>query len=117
MIEFIVQLLITPVILLIAAKWMDGVHIENTKAAIYTSVSIIVVGFLVGWLLTLILNIATLGIFWIIGLGIVTRTIAYAIIIEIIDQFRKDFNTRGFLPSLWLSIILAVSWGVVDIIF
>ena len=114
--EFIVQLIITPFVLLIAAKWLSGVYIKDTKAAVYTSISIIIVGFLVGWLLTLILNIATLGIFWLIGLGIVTRTIAYAIIIEIIDQFRNDFNTEGFMPSLWLSIILAVSWGVVDVI-
>jgi putative membrane protein len=115
--EFIIQLIITPFVLLISAKLLSGVYIKDTRAAILTSISIIVVGFLVGWLLTLLLNIATLGIFWLIGLGIVTRTIAYAIVIEIIDQFRKDFDTKGFMPSLWLSIILAVSWGIVDIVF
>lgn len=114
--EFIVQLIITPFVLLLAAKWLNGIYVKNTRAAVYTSLSIIVVGFLVGWLLTLILNIATLGLFWLVGLGIVTRTIAYAIIIEIIDQFRNDFDTEGFMPSLWLSIILAVSWGVVDFV-
>ena len=115
--EWILELLITPVVLLVAAKLMKGVYIKDFKAAVYTALSIIIVGFLIGWLLTLVLNVATLGIFWIIGLGIVTRTVANAIIIEIIDQVREDFNTEGFMPSLWLSIILAVSWGIIDFIF
>ncbi len=117
MIEFILQLIVTPLVLIAASKSLDGVHIKDTKAAFWTSFWIIVVGFLIGWIFTLALNIATLGILWIIGLGIITRTIAYAIVIEIIDQFSKDFNTKGFMPSLWLSIILAIVWGVIDWIF
>ena len=96
---------------------MSGVHIKNFKAAIWTSLSIIVAGWLVGWLFTFLLNLATLGLFWLVGLGVITRIVAYAIIIEIIDQVRDDFDTRGFLPSLWLSIWLAVGWGIIDYIF
>ncbi len=114
MLEFILQLIITPVVLLAAAKSMRGVSVKDNKAAIWTSVWIILVGFVIGWLLTFLLNLATLGIFWLIGLGIITRTIAYAIIIELVDKFRKDFHTKGFMPSLWLAIILALAWGLVD---
>ena len=96
---------------------MSGVHIKDAKTAFFTSVWIIVVGFLVGWIFTLVLNIATLGILWIVGLGIITRTIAYAVVIEIVDQFSKGFDTKGFKPSLWLSIILAIAWGIIDLIF
>ncbi len=115
--EIFLHLVITPMVLLGASKAMKGVYIKDFKAAIYTSLTILIVGFLVGWLITLLLNVVTLGLFWIIGLGIINRTIAYAIIIEIIDQFRKDFNTVGFKPSLWLSVILALAWGLVDFIF
>lgn len=113
----IMQLLVTPAILLLGAKTIKGVEVDGWKAVLSTSVWIIVVGFLIGWLITLFFNVITFGIFWIIGLGVITRTIAYAIIIEIIDWFKKDFITNGFLPSLWLSILLAIGWGVIDIIF
>lgn len=102
---------------MIASKTMSGVHIKDAKAAFYTSLWIIIVGFLIGWVFTLILNIATLGILWLIGLGIITRTIAYAIVIELVDQFSSDFDTKGFKPSLWLSIILAIVWGLIDFVF
>lgn len=114
MLEFILQLIITPVVLLAAARSMSGVTLKDNNAAIWTSVWIIIAGFLIGWLLTFILNLATLGILWLIGLGIITRTIAYAIIIELVDQFRGDFHTKGFMPSLWLAIILAIAWGLID---
>lgn len=115
--ELLVQLIITPIVLMIATKVIDGVYIKNFKSAVMTSLSIMIVGFFIGWLITFFLNVATLGILWIIGLGIITRTIANAIIIEIIDQTRKDFDTKGFMPSLKLAIALAIAWGVVDIIF
>ncbi|MTI21709.1 hypothetical protein E1176_11815, partial [Fulvivirga sp. RKSG066] len=94
--EFILQLILTPVAIVIMSRAVDGIYIKDFKAAFITSLLIIIVGFLVGWLLTFILNVATLGLLWLVGLGIITRTIAYAIIIEIIDQFRSDFNTKGF---------------------
>lgn len=115
--EFIIKIIITPIVLIVAAKAMNSVYIKDTRSAIITSIAILVVGFLIGWLITFLLNLMTLGILWIIGLGIITRTIAYAIVIEIIDQVSKGFDTKGFLPSLWLSVLLAISWAVVEWIF
>lgn len=115
--ELILQLIITPIALMLASKVIDGVYIKNFKSAVLTSISIMIVSFLIGWLITLFLNVATLGILWIVGLGIITRTIANAIIIEIIDQSRKDFDTKGFMPSLKLAIALAIAWGVIDVMF
>ncbi|HKK37936.1 MAG TPA: hypothetical protein VJ949_00795, partial [Cryomorphaceae bacterium] len=91
-------------------------YIKDNRAAIYTALWILVVGFLIGWLLTFILNILTLGLFWLVGLGIVIRTIAYAVVIEIVDRFMEDFETKGFLPSLMLSVALAIAWGLADMI-
>ncbi len=96
---------------------MGKVHVRDIKSAFWASFGIIIAGFLIGWLLTFFLNMVTLGFFWLIGFGLITRTIAYAIVIELVDRTNKNFKTDGFMPSLWLSIILAVSWGVIDILF
>lgn len=114
--EFILKIIITPIVLIFSARVLGTVNIKDNKAAIYTAISILIVGFLVGWLITLFFNVVTLGIFWLIGLGIITRTIAYAIVIEVVDQFRDDFETKGFIPSLLLSVMLAVAWGIVEMI-
>ena len=73
-----------------------------------------VLSFLLSWLLTAVLNIATLGIFYFLGLGFITRVVAYAIVIEIADKLTADFKTEGFLPSLWLAILIAIVGAIVD---
>lgn len=115
--EFIIKIIVTALVLLLAARVVKGVEIKDFKASLITGVLIIIVGFLIGWLLTFILNLLTLGTLWIIGLGIITRTIAYAVVIEIVDKMKGDFRTAGFMPSLYLAILLAISWGIVDAIF
>lgn len=115
--ETLLNIIITPIIIILMAKFTDTISIRDNKAAIIASVAILVIGFLIGWLLTLVLNIATLGVFWLFGLGIITRTVAYAIVIELVDQFSDGFDTKGFMPSLWLAVVLALSWAVVDIVF
>lgn len=114
--EIILKIIATFTVLLLTSKYMNTIIIRDKKAAIYTALSIMVVGFIIGWLITLVFNVLTLGIFWLIGLGIITRTIAYAVVIEIVDKFRDDFETMGFKSSLILSIWLAVAWGVVEMI-
>lgn len=115
--EFLLKLIITPLILLFSAKYMHTVSIKDNQSAVVASLLIILVGFFIGWLLTLVFNILTLGLFWLIGLGVVTRTLAYAVVIEITDKMMKGFETKGFGPSLALSILLAIGWGIVDNIF
>ena len=111
--EFLLQFLITPFIIYGSSQMMRNIHVKDFKAAFIISFWIILIGFLIGWLLTLIFNILTLGIFWLFGLGVITRTLANAVVIEMVDQFSESFDTRGFLPSLWLSIFLAVGWSLI----
>ncbi len=115
--EFIFKILVTGIALFLAAKFVKGVYIKDFKASLITALLIIIVGFLIGWIFTFTLNLLTLGTFWIVGLGVITRTIAYAFIIEVVDKIQHDFKTEGFMPSLYLAIILALSWGLVDGIF
>ncbi len=114
--ETILKIIFTPIVLILAGRFMGSIEIKDRKAAIYTALAIMITGFLIGWLLTFFLNLITLGLFWLIGLGIITRTIAYAIIIELVDKFRDDFVTKGFKASLILSIFLALAWGLAEAI-
>lgn len=116
MLQWLLHIIIDAGVLLLAAKFMSKVELKGFKSALIVALIIGVFSFLLSWLLTSLLNIATLGIFYFLGLGLITRIIAYAIIIEIADQVSKDFKTVGFLPSLWLAIILAVVGGIVDAI-
>ena len=116
MIQWIIHILIDAVVLLIAAKFLSKVHLNGFKSAIIVALIIGVLSFLLSWLLTAILNVATLGIFYFLGLGFITRVIAYAIVIEIADKISSDFKTDGFLPSIWLAVLIAIVGAIVDAI-
>lgn len=116
MLQWLLHIIIDAAVLLIAANYMPKVELKGFKSAIIVALIIGVLSFLLSWLLTLLLNIATLGLLYFIGLGFIIRVIVYAIIIEIADKISSDFKTVGFLPSLWLAIILAVVGAIVDAI-
>lgn len=116
MIQWLLHILVDAIALLIAAKFLPKVELKGFKTAIIVALIIGVLSFLLSWLLTAVLNIASLGLFYFLGLGFITRIIAYAIIIEIADKISSDFKTIGFLPSLWLAIILALVGVLVDAI-
>lgn len=114
MIEWVVHIVIDALVLLAAAKLMSKVHLKGFKTAIIVALIIGVLSFLLSWLLTLVLNVATFGIFYFLGLGFIIRVIVYAVIIEIADKFSKDFKTDGFLPSLWLAVFIALVGAIID---
>jgi len=114
MLQWIIHIVLDAVVLLIAAKFLSKVHLNGFKSALIVALIIGVLSFLLSWLLTAVLNIATLGIFYFLGLGFVTRVVAYAIVIEIADKLSSDFKTEGFLPSLWLAILIAIVGAIVD---
>ncbi len=114
MLNWLIHIIIDAAVLLIAAKMLPKVELKGWKTAIIVAFLIGILSFLLSWILTAVLNIATLGIFYFLGLGFVTRIIAYAIIIEIADKMSSDFKTHGFMPSLWLAIIIAIVGSLVD---
>lgn len=116
MLQWIVHLFVDAAVLYYAAKLMKNVYVRSFSTAILVALIIGVISFLIGWLITFVLNLATLGLFYFLGLGIITRTIANAIVIEIADKLSSGFNTKGFLPSLWLAIIIAIVGSIVDAI-
>ena len=114
MIKLLVHLLVDALVLIIAAKAMSTVHVRSFGTAIWVAILIGIFSFLIGWLLTLVLNIATLGIFYFTGLGFIIRIIVNAIIIEIVDKLSKGFDTKGFMPSLILAVLIALVGSIVD---
>lgn len=116
MLQWLIHILVDAVVLLVAAKYMSKVELKGFKTAIIVALIIGVLSFLLSWILTAVFNIATLGLFYFLGLGFIIRIIVNAIIIEIADKFSKDFNTIGFMPSLWLAVILAIVSAIVDAI-
>lgn len=116
MLQWLLHIIIDALVLLAAAKMMPKVQLKGFKTAVIVALIIGVLSFLLSWILTVVLNIATLGIFYFLGLGFIIRIVVYAIIIELADQLSKDFKTVGFLPSLWLAIIIAIVGAIVDAI-
>lgn len=115
-VKLLVHLLVDAVVLLVAAKAMSTVQVRSFGTAVWVAILVGVLSFLIGWLLTLVLNVATLGVFYFTGLGFIIRIIVSAIIIEIVDQLSKGFNTKGFTPSLILAVLIALASWIVDYI-
>lgn len=114
MVSWLIHIIVDALVLLVAAKMMSSVEVKGFKTALVVALIIGILSFLIGWLLTGILNVATLGIFYFTGLGFITRIIANAIVIEIADKVSTGFHTRGFAPSLILAVLIALVGSIVD---
>lgn len=116
MLQLLVHLIIDAITLLVAARIIPRVRINNFNTALFIAVLVGILSFFLSWFFTFILHIATLGIFYFLGLGFIIRIVAYAIIIEIANRLSSGFKTIGFMPSLYLAIILATVGAIVDLI-
>ena len=116
MLQWVIHVLIDAVVLLLAARFMTSVELKGFKTAVVVAFIIGVLSFLLSWLLNAILTLATLGIFYFIGIGFITRIIAYAIVIEIADKISDDFKTHSFPASIWLAVFIAIVSGITDAI-
>ncbi|MCG9973347.1 phage holin family protein [Christiangramia crocea] len=116
MLQWVIHVIIDALVLLLAAKLMTSVELKGFRSAVVVAFIIGILSFLLSWLLNAILTIATLGIFYFLGIGFITRIIAYAIVIEIADKLSDDFKTHGFWASVWLATFIAIVSGIVDAI-
>ncbi len=104
--KLIFRLLITTVLVLIIAKYMDGVTVENIKSSIIVAVVLAVLNAIVKPILvffTFPITIFTLGLFLLV---------INAMIIMICDHFVNGFKVNGFLTALIFSIILSISQSI-----
>lgn len=116
MLKILVHLLVDAGVLLIAAKTMSTVQVKSFGTALWVAVLVGIIGFLIGWLISGILHVLTLGIFALLGISFIIRIIVNAIVIEIVDKLSSGFNTKGFTPSIILAVLIALAGVIVDYI-
>lgn len=104
--KLIIRLLITTVLVLIIANYMDGVLVENIKSSIIVAVVLAILNAILKPILvffTFPITIFTLGLFLLV---------INAIIIMICDHFVDGFKVNGFVTALIFSIILSISQSI-----
>jgi putative membrane protein len=111
--HFLISLLVNAVLVLLAAYITPGIQIRSFGAALWISFLIAILDPTIGWILTGLLHIATLGLFWLLGLGFILRFIAFVIVIRIIEGLVGGFKTEGFGNALAFAIVLAVLGTIV----
>lgn len=112
--DFIISLVINAVIVLIAAYILPKVEVRNFGSALLVAFLIGILNPTIGWILRGVLNIATLGIPALLGLGFIIRLIVTAIVIKIVDAVVPGFKVHGFTNAIILAIIIALISSLVD---
>lgn len=73
-----------------------------------------VLQFFLGWLIYVVLGIATLGLGFLFSF--LTRLIVTAIVLLIADKLSRRLTIRGFIPALLAAVIVALTGSVVDFV-
>lgn len=107
--HFIINLLISAVVVFIIAYIMPSVTIKNFGTAIIVAILIGLLNATIGFLLRLPLNILTLGI-----LSFVVRLIVTAVVIKIVDKIVGGFEVKGFMPAIVMAIAMALAGTLID---
>lgn len=98
--KLIFRLLLNALFLLFASYVISGVHVNSFYAAVITAIVLGLINALIRpvlILLTLPINILTLGLFTLVINGLLVMFVA---------SFVKGFSVDGFLPAIGLSLFL-----------
>lgn len=106
--DFLLSIFINAVILILVAKMLPKVHISGWGAALLAALLIGIFNPTIGWILRAVLNVATLGVFLLFGLGFIIRLIVTALIIKLVDWLMGGLRVDGFGTALLLAIIMAL---------
>ncbi|MBP9802479.1 phage holin family protein [Patescibacteria group bacterium] len=103
--KLILRLLFNAIILISAAYWLPGVVVDNFYSALITAIVLGLVNAIIRpvlILLTLPINILTLGLFTLVINGLLILFVA---------SFIDGFSVSGLLPAILLSLVLWLcSW-------
>lgn len=105
---FIIEILVTALAFFLGAQILRGVEVTDFMRAIIIALTVAVLDFFVGNLLTFL----TLGV---LGWGIF-KLVLYAILIKIADYFLKGFKVENFWWALALALIVSVVNNVIHTI-
>jgi putative membrane protein len=101
---FLIQLLINAAILFLSAYIMPSVKIRNYGTAVFVAFVIGLLNTTIGLILSLPLNLITLGL-----LSFFVRLLVTAIIIRLVDKFFTGFEVRSFSSAVILAFIMAIA--------
>jgi putative membrane protein len=73
-----------------------------------------VLQFLLGWLIYVLLGIATLGLGFLFGF--LTRLAASAVVLLIADKLSRRLSIGGFLPAFLAAVVLALTGSAADFV-
>lgn len=115
--NFLIEILITAGVLLLTAKLMPKVEVRNFGSALLVAFLLGILNPTIGFLLSGIFHVFTLGIPLLLGLGFIIRLFASAIIIKLVDAFVPGFKVHGWGTGLLLAVIIALAGTVAGWIF
>ncbi len=99
----------------IADKLLAGFSITGDwKSYAVVAALLGVLQFLLGWLIYVVLGIATLGIGFLFGF--ITRLIVSALVLLIADKLSRRLTINGFVPALLASVIVALTGSLADLV-
>ena len=111
---FFLSLIINMLALMLGAAIMKNVQIRSWGTALLVALLIGILNPTIGWVFNVVLNVATLGIFWLLGLGFIIRLLVTAIIIKIIDALLSGFKVKSFGTAFLLAAFVALIATLAD---
>jgi putative membrane protein len=102
---------------MLSAALLSKVHVRSWGTAIVAAILIGIFDFIIGWLLKLILNVATLGIPYLLGLSFIINWIVFAIVLKIVDGLMKGLKIDGFGTALIMAAIVSICGLIAKAIF
>lgn len=107
--EFIINLIVTAVVILILAYAMSSVHVKSFWTALWVAFLVAIFNVTIGWLIGVILNLFTFFL-----LEAIVSLFVVALMIKLVDKLVGNFKTDGFLPALIIAVVTALAIAAVS---
>jgi putative membrane protein len=114
----LVQLVVVAVVLMVASQNISGVYVRDWGAAAVASIVFAVLAVLIGWLLKLVITLATLPL-TIVTLGLfllLIGWIANAVLLKMTAGLVESFAVRDWRAALTLSFLYSAALYVVELV-
>jgi putative membrane protein len=105
-VTFLLTWLIMAVAVWLTATVLPGFHVKGFGSAIIVAAIFGVLNFLIGWLLFVVLGVATLGIGFL--LAFITRWIVNAVLLKLTDALTDHLTIDGFRWALIGALMISV---------
>lgn len=115
MLQWVTHVVVDAIVLLLAARFLSSVKVKGSDTATIVASIIGILSFLISWSIDSILAFTSLGIIYFLGIGFITRIIAFTVVLQVTDKVSDNFKTSGFGMSILLAIIITIAGVVLDI--